>query len=131
MDSSFEFLKKPCIKGNNLNYIMSQKKVYVNLFEIKLRKEINLFQYPFTVSTPIESGDIRIRNRLFKSCFKKLNTIFGVCFISGDCLYSMRNIDEPKSFNCSLYSKTRKEYLIKVNRWTNQRLIKQNNGPID
>ena len=43
----------------------------------------------------------------------------------------MRNIDEPKSFNCSLYSKTRKEYLIEVNRWTNQRLIKQNNGPID
>ena len=38
------FLTKPKIKAEDLKYVLNSKKVYVNLFEIKLKKKLTLFQ---------------------------------------------------------------------------------------
>ena len=40
------------------------KKVYANLFEIKMTKEIKLYQYPYIVKPLIEDGDSRIRDNI-------------------------------------------------------------------
>ena len=34
------FLKKPDIKTKDLEYVLESKKVYVNLFEIKMNKDL-------------------------------------------------------------------------------------------
>ena len=45
-----------------MSYIVNSKDVYVNLFEIELKKQLILYQYPYTVDPPIGSSDILIRD---------------------------------------------------------------------
>ena len=66
------FLQKPNINTRELNYIEYPTKVYANLFEIILQKPIILYQYPYKVIPEIESGDEQIRDKIFKSIYKKL-----------------------------------------------------------
>ena len=86
------FLEKPKINAKSLNYIQNSKDVYANLYEIKITKELKLFQNPFHVTPQINEADFRIRDKLFKAAGKKLKAIYGDCFISGDSLYSMKPI---------------------------------------
>ena len=78
---SINFLPKQEINVQNLNYIMNTKDVYANLYEIKIKKELKLYQYPYKVSPPIGDTDIRIREKLFKIANRKLKNIFDECFI--------------------------------------------------
>ena len=97
---TIDFLTKPKIKTEQLKYILNSKSVYANLYEIDIKKELKLYQYPFSVAPQITEGDIRMRDKLFKACSKKLKSIYGDCFISGDSLYAMKKIDEAKSVKC-------------------------------
>ena len=121
------FLTKPKIKAEDLKYVLNSKKVYVNLFEIKLKKKLTLFQYPYTVSPLIGATDTLIRDKLFRISSKQLRTIFGDCFISGDSLYSMEEIKENQNVKCYLYSKDKgiNEYIIEFNNFENKRTIEQ------
>ena len=125
MESNVEFIEKPKINTKELNYIMNSKDVYANLYEIEITKELQLYQYPFTVTPPIGNADIRIREKLFKYSYKKLKNIFDDCFISGDSLYSMKKVEEPKTVVCSIYLKGRTEYTMEFNKFETQRTIKQ------
>ena len=120
------FLSKPKINANELKYILNSKKVYVNLFEIKMKKQITLYQYPYTVNPPIGSTNILNRNKLFKYSNKKLKEIFGDFFISGDCLFSMKEIKESKAVTLSLYLNGKFNYTIEFNNFENKRIIEQN-----
>ena len=91
-----EFLKKPEINYEKSSIWNNRKKVYANLFEIKLTKEIKLYQYPYTVKPEIEDGDMRIREKLFKTMFRKIRSDYGHCFISGNLLYSMKKLKYQK-----------------------------------
>ena len=119
------FLEKPKINAKSLNYIQNSKDVYANLYEIKITKELKLFQNPFHVTPQINEADFRIRDKLFKAAGKKLKAIYGDCFISGDSLYSMKKITEPKTITCSLYLKGKTEYTIELNKCESERVIKQ------
>ena len=125
MESDIDFVKKPKINAKELNYIMNSKDVYANLYEIKIKKELKLYQYPFTVTPPIGNADIRIREKLFKYSYKKLKNYYDDCFISGDSLYSMKKVDDPKTVTCSIYLKGRTEYTMEFNKFETQRTIKQ------
>ena len=127
METNVEFLKKPEINTKKLNYIMNTKDVYANLYEIEIEegKELKLFQYPFTVTPPIGNADIRMREKLFKAAYKKLRAIYNDCFISGDSLYSMEKIDEPKVVTCALHLKGRTEYSLEFNKFERQKTIKR------
>ena len=120
-----DFLTKPKIKTDQLKYILNSKSVYANLYEIDIKKELKLYQYPFSVSPQITEGDIRMRDKLFKACSKKLKQIYGDCFISGDSLYSMKKITEAKTVKCSLYLKGKTEYTLEFNKFENERIIKK------
>ena len=118
-------LPKPNINAKDLNYILNSKEVYVNLFEIKMKKQLTLYQYPFTINPPIGSSDMLIRNKLFKRSNRQLKKIFGDCFISGFCLYSMKEINENNRIACPLYLNGRNEYLIEFSKFENKRTIEQ------
>ena len=77
------------------------------------------------MSPPIGNNDMRMRNLLFKACFKQLKNIFGDSFISGDCLYTMKKINELKFLKCAIYSKGKVVYNIIVDKWINKRSIRQ------
>lgn len=122
---TINFLPKPKINTNNLKYILNSKNVYANLYEIKIKRELKLFQYPFHVSPEIGEADSRIREKLFKAAGRKLRAIYEDCFINGDILYSMKKIDEPKSVSCALHLKGRTEYTLEINKYEKERIIKQ------
>ena len=123
--SPITFLSKPAIDPKKLNYISQNKSVYANLYKIKLLKELTVYQYPFSVSPNIAPGDSRIRSILFKSCNKELKNTYGECLISGDSLYSLKKINEIKSFKSNTYLKgQRDEYIISFEKVVNERKIK-------
>ena len=123
--SPITFLSKPIINPKNLKYIEQSKSVYANLYQIKLSKELTVYQYPFSVSPNITPGDSRIRSILFKSCNKELKNTYGECLISGDSLYSLKKINEIKSFKSNTYLKgQRDEYIITFEKVVNERKIK-------
>ena len=119
------FLPKPKIKADKLKYVLNSKDVYANLYEIKIKKELKLYQNPFTVTPQIEAGDIRIRDKLFKTVSRKLKAIYGDCFISGDSLYSMKEISEVKIVEGAIHLKGRTDYKITIQECENARIIKQ------
>ena len=98
------YLSKPKIP-DKLPYISNTKEVYVNLFKISIKKELKLYQYPYSVNPEIEAGDLTIRNNIFKKATRQLKSIYGECFISGDSLYAVKDVQEIKSVDCKLYSK--------------------------
>ena len=120
-----EFLKKPEINYEKSSIWNNRKKVYANLFEIKLTKEIKLYQYPYTVKPEIEDGDMRIREKLFKTMFRKIRSDYGHCFISGNLLYSMNKVEIPKTYNCFLHNKGKTEYFMEISKFEQERLIKE------
>ena len=119
------FLQKPNIDYQKSTIWNNKKKVYANLYEIKLTKEIKLFQYPYKVIPEIEDGDIRIREKLFKILFRKIKAEYGHFFISGNLLYSMKKVEEPKDFKCFFILKGKTEYVIQIAKCEQERLIKQ------
>ena len=131
-ESKITYLQKPKLKGENLPYVNQNKDIYVNLFQINIKKPLKLYQYPYSVSPEIEAGDFRIRNKIFKYCSigeketkKKLRNFYGECFISGDSLYGMKLVKELKSFKCKLYLDGETEYTMTVQPKANERTINQ------
>ena len=119
------FLPKPNINYDKASIWNNKKKVYANLFEIKLTKEIKLYQYPYKVTPEIEDGDTRIREKLFKTMFRKIRADFGQCFISGNLLYSMKKVEEVKAYNCFLYLSGKTEYVMEINKYEQEKLIRE------
>jgi aubergine-like protein len=132
MEEPIQYLTKPKIKGDKLPYVDHNKEIYVNLFQINIKKPLTLFQYPFKVSPEIEAGDMIIRKKLFKYCGigekenrKKLRDFYGECFISGDSLYGMKEVKEAMTFTCTLHFDGETKYTItfqpkKISRTINQ-----------
>ena len=119
------FLSKPSIDIKKMKYIEQSKNVYANLYQIKLSKELSVFQYPYSVSPNIAPGDSRIRSFLFKSCNKELKNTYGECLISGDSLYSLKKLLEVKAFKANIYLKgQRDEYILTFEKSVNERNIK-------
>ena len=85
MESEISFLGNPKLDLANLPYIENKKEVYANLYEIKIKKELKFCQYPYSVTPEIEAGDFRIRNKLFKACYKELKETYGECFVNVYC----------------------------------------------
>ena len=122
--NDINFLPKPRLEPNKLTYIQSSKTLYVNLFELRIRKEIRIFCYPYTVYPQIEDGDIIMRRELFKACQRNLYSIYGLCFISGNVLYGLKKVDEPKIIQVRLLPKGKFDYTIEVKNIVNERIIR-------
>ena len=124
---NIDFLPKPNINVGKLSYISNTKDVYANLYEIKIKKELKMYKYPYSIisETEIDSSDMRIRDKLYKSCYRNLRPIYGECFFSGDSLYAVKKINEVKDVKCILYLKGRTEYTLQFQKCSNERVIKE------
>ena len=121
-------LTKPEINVDNLNYIEDSYDIYVNLFEIKLTKDIILYKYPFTLIPEVEPGDIRLRKTIFKNCLKEIKSIFGQCFVMGDSLYGFNKVEELKTVKTKIRTKKGLvEFRFEFEKYKNKRTIKQEN----
>ena len=126
------YLQKPKIKGEQLPYVKDINEIYTNLFEFKMTKPITLYQYPFKVTPEIEEGDYKIRNKLYKHCGigekkerKRLRYFYGECFISGDSLYALREVNESLTFDCTLHKGGESKYTVIFQPKAKQRTINQ------
>ena len=125
---TIDFLQKPKINVEKLNYILNTKKVYANLYEIKIKKELKLYKYSYSVTPKIDEADSRIRDKLFKAANKRIKSIFDDFFYSGDSIYSMKKVEEIKTVTCSLYLKGKTDYTIEIKKSEkNERTISQDN----
>ena len=120
-------ITKPNMDVENLDYIEDSYDIYVNLFEIKLKKDIIIYQYPFTLVPEVEPGDISTIKKIFNSCLRELKSIFGECFIMGNSLYGFNRVEEIKIVKTALRGKKgRCEFKIEFGKYLNSRIIKQN-----
>ena len=125
-NDSINMLTKPEMNADNLDYIEDSYGIYVNLFEIKLKKDIIIYQYPFALVPEAETGDIIIIKKVFKSCLKELKSIFGECFIMGDSLYGFNKVEEIRTVKAVLRGKKgRIEFKLEFQKYLNSRIIKQ------
>ena len=128
-----QYVPKPNLKGDKLPYVYNDKEIYVNLFKIVIKKPLKLYQYPYAISPEVDASDFRIRNKIFKYCSmgekgdkKKLRDCYGECFISGDSLYGMKEVKEPKIFTCKLFLDGETPYTLTLQPKANERTINQN-----
>ena len=136
MESTQEikYLAKPNINASKLPYIKGEEKeIYVNLFQIRIKKPLKLFQYPFEIVPEVDSSDLFMKSRLFKNArtgkgqeAKKPKAIYGECFVSGDSLYGMNEVKEPHIFTSKLHRDGEVEYTIKIQPKATERTINQN-----
>ena len=118
-------IPKPKINQKELNYIKrSSKNIYINLYEIKMKKPLKLYNYPFTTSPKIENGDIRMRKKLFRAAYRQLKSIYSDCFISGNSLFSINEVNEIHIIKVNFFLGNKIEYSLTINNYVNERIIK-------
>ena len=131
--TDIQFLPKPNIDINQLGYLEKQKtKVYTNLYEIKLKSPLRLYQYPYKVNPEIEEGNLIVRKKIFNAIRGKIRDTYGEFFISGDSLYSKEKVDELHTFQSFIfYEGKRNCFSLHIQNAKNEKVINQNNIHID
>ena len=113
--------------SNKLSYITNTKDVYVNLFKITLKKNVTLYEYPFTISPEIDDTNEKLRNKIFKRGYNKIRDVYGECFQSGNFIYSLKEIKTQQNFQVIFYLKQEYEYNVNVLPFQQQTLIELSN----
>ena len=127
METEIAFLEKPKIDPMKLKYIKEKRKIYANLYQIILTKELIIYQYPYKVSPEIDAGDSKIRQLIFKGCNRQLKSIYGECLISGDSLYGLNKVNESKAVKSIVDVKGNSStYILELNKSVNERTINKN-----
>jgi aubergine-like protein len=127
MEKTINFLEKPKINVENLNYIDKNPiQIYVNLYKISIKKELKLYQYPFALDHEPKENYEKSMKYLLSNCHRILKSMFKNFFISGKSLYSAEQIKEIKNVKSYLYSqKKREEFIFEFQQGTNMKIIKQ------
>ena len=81
---------------NELLYKNDDVRLYTNLFPIKFTKDIEICEYPFTITLECheESVILKILRQVSPALFKK----YGYYYRSGNSLFAVRKIKEKKIF---------------------------------
>ena len=125
MTNSISFLPKPDIDFSKLNYIEDRKDLYVNLFELKIKKDLNLYKYPFSIEPEIDSTMNRLKLNILNKSHSGISKIYGKYIISGEAIYSLNKVEVNHVFKSVVYSKGKYEYLINVQKFSNEIIIKK------
>ena len=121
---SISFLPNPNIDFGKLYYIVDKKEIYVNLFEFSIKRDLKIYKYPFAISPQIDEGMDKLKQNIFSKCLRDIKQIYGSFFISGDSIYSTKKIEEISNFKSVIFSKGRYEYKIEIQKYTNEKIIK-------
>ncbi len=122
-------LPKPNLNPDNLRYLNGRTSdIYVNLFKINLKKNLDIFQYPYVIDPELDNTNMVIRDKLFKIAAKKIKRIYGEFFQSGDMIYATKEIKELNEVTAKIYKRDGPiEYNIKIQPCSNSRSLKNEN----
>lgn len=127
LSKEINFLAKPEINIEKLKYIIKDKiKIYVNLYEIFLSKDLKLSQYPFSITPEPDENDSKLMKYIYNGFYRQAKSIFKNFFINNKILYSPETITEIKSLKSIIFYKDkREEFIIQFYKGKNQKIIKQ------
>ena len=123
--TNISFLPKPNIDYGKLKYIIDEKKIYVNLFEFSIKKDLFLYKYPFSITPEVDVSMSKMKINILNKCQNNLRKIYGIFIISGDAIYSLNKIEVIHNFKSIIYSKGKYEYLIQVQKFSNEIIVKK------
>ena len=98
-------------------------KLYVNAFPITFKKDINIYQYPFTIKP--ETTEEYIISRIFVLLSSQIHEIYGNFYRSGKSFYAIKEVLEPKEFSVVLSDKGKVEYKLQVDKNAEKTIIKK------
>ena len=87
------FLPNPHLNANLIPGL-SPVQVYVNLFDIKLTKDLKMYEYSYETSPQIPAGSTQFLLEIFKIPSRQLKAKYGLFFISGNSFYSSKKVEE-------------------------------------
>ena len=87
------FLPNPHLNANLIPGLSSVQ-VYVNLFDIKLTKDLKMYEYSYETSPQIPAGSTQFLLEIFKIPSRQLKAKYGLFFISGNSFYSSKKVEE-------------------------------------
>ena len=87
------FLPNPHLNANLIPGL-SPVQVYVNLFDIKLTKDLKMYEYSYETSPQIPAGSTQFLLEIFKIPSRQLKVKYGLFFISGNSFYSSKKVEE-------------------------------------
>ena len=85
------FLPSPHLNANLIPGL-SPVQVYVNLFDIKLTKDLKMYEYSYEISPQIPAGSTQFLLEIFKIPSRQLKVKYGLFFISGNSFYSSKKL---------------------------------------
>ena len=121
--SKINFLKKPELKLEKMDYLIAKKELYVNLFEFSTIKELKLYKYPIIIRPEIDVNANKLLQSVLKNISKDVYEKYGVYTISGETLYSMKKIENKNTFVTTIYTKGKFEYTVEVQNYSKVRTI--------
>ena len=130
-EKNITFLSKPNIDFSKLSYIDDKKEIYVNLFEFSIKKDLQLYKYPFSITPSVDNIMTKMKQLILNKCISNIRQKYGVFCISGDSIYSMNKVESISSYNSTIYSRGRHDYTIQIQIFTNEILIKKEDAQKD
>ena len=108
---------------NELLYKNDDVRLYTNLFPIKFTKDIEICEYPFTITLEChkESVILKILQQVSPALFKK----YGYYYRSGNSLFAVRKIKEKKIFKSLIVHKGMIQYSIIIEPTPRSSIIKE------
>ena len=131
ISTKITFLSKPEIDYGKLSFITEIKDIYVNLFEFYIKKDLKLYKYPFYITPEIDISMTKMKQNIINKCLLNIKQTYGLFVISGDAIYSMKKIDTINNFKSVIYSKGRYEYLIQMQKYSNEIILKKEDSQKD
>ena len=120
-ESQINFLQNPHINAN-LIPDLDPVNVYVNLFNIKLKKALKMFEYSYEIAPQIPDGANQILQEIFTFPSRQLKAKYGLFFISGNAFYSSKKIEEISIVKSKLNNNN--EYTITLSKCIKEKMIK-------
>ena len=120
-EPQINFLENPHINANSIPDL-DPVQVYVNLFNIKLTKNLQMFEYSYEIAPQIPDGANQILQDIFKFPSRELKAKYGLFFISGNAFYSSKKIDEITLVKSRLNNKN--DCTITISKCIKEKMIK-------
>ena len=115
------FLQNPHLNANSIPDLQPVQ-VYVNLFNIKLTKDLKMYEYSYDIAPQIPGGANQILQEIFKTPSRQLKAKYGLFFISGNAFYSSKKVEEITIVKSRLNNNN--EYTITISKCTKEKMIK-------
>ena len=81
-EEKLNFLPKPKLNYETINYIKEKKEIYTNLFQFGTKKDLKLYKYPFLITPEVGKNAYKLMQSIIRYINKELRSIYGAYIIS-------------------------------------------------